>query len=199
MSNFKLQNPVLMGVIGAPHGVKGQVRVKSYTGDPLALGDYGPLYTEAGQAFDVADIRPGKNVVVVTFKGVAGRGAAEALNGVALYIDRDQLPDDALDDDEFYIDDLVGMEARNPDGDLIGQVMTVQNFGAGDMLEVAAAKPGGGFSPKTAFYPFTKAVVPEIDFEAGVLTLVPPIEVTVAPEGSKEREADPDFETDRET
>lgn len=196
MSENKLQNPVLMGVIGAPHGVKGQVRVKSYTGDPLALGDYGPLYDSAGKRFVVSDIRAAKNVVVVTFQGVAGRSAAEALNGVELFIERDQLPDEALDEDEFYVDDLVGMDVLDEAGTQIGTVMTVQNFGAGDMIEVSPMMANGSFSPKTVFYPFTKLVVPEIDFEAHALTLVAPPEVTVAPEGSKEREADPDFEPD---
>lgn len=194
MSENKLQNPVLMGVIGAPHGVKGQVRVKSYTGDPLALGDYGPLFDAKGTAYQVTDIRSAKNVVVVTFKGVVGRSAAEALNGVELFIERDQLPDEELEEDEFYIDDLIGMDVLDETGTQIGTVMSVQNFGAGDMLEVSPMLANGSFSPKTVFYPFTKLVVPEIDFDAHALTLIAPPEVTVAPEGSKEREADPDFE-----
>lgn len=194
MSENKLQNPVLMGVIGAPHGVKGQVRVKSYTGDPLALGDYGPLFDAQGKAYQVADIRSAKNVVVVTFKGVVGRSAAEALNGVELFIERDQLPDEELEEDEFYIDDLIGMDVLDETGTQIGTVMSVQNFGAGDMLEVSPMLANGSFSPKTVFYPFTKLVVPAIDFDAHALTLIAPPEVTVAPEGSKEREADPDFE-----
>lgn len=194
MSENKLQNPVMMGVVGAPHGVKGQVRVKSYTGNPLALGDYGPLFDAQGKAYQVTDIRPAKNVVVVTFKGVVGRSAAEALAGIELFIERDQLPDEELDEDEFYIDDLVGMEVLDEAGAQIGTVMSVQNFGAGDMLEVSPMLKNGSFSPKTLFYPFTKLVVPSIDFDAHALTLVVPAEVTVAPEGSKEREADPDFE-----
>ncbi|MGB7431783.1 MAG: ribosome maturation factor RimM [Ahrensia sp.] len=199
MSENKLQSPVLMGVIGAPHGVKGQVRVKSYTGDPLALGDYGPLFDAAGKAYQVADIRSAKNVVVVTFEGVSGRSAAEALNGVELFIERDQLPDDTLDEDEFYIEDLVGMDVLDGSGKQIGTVMTVQNFGAGDMIEVSPMMANGSFSAKTVFYPFTKLVVPKIDFDAYALTLIAPTEVTVAPEGSKEREADPDFKPDAGT
>lgn len=185
-----------MGVIGAPHGVKGQVRVKSYTADPLALADYGPLYDGNGKIFEATNIHAAKNVVVVTFKGVNGREAAVALNGVELFIERDQLPDEELDEDEFYVDDLVGMNVLDTSGNQIGSVMTVQNFGAGDMLEVSPMTANGGFSPKTVFYPFTKLVVPTIDFEAHALTLIPPAEVTVAPEGSKEREADPDFVPD---
>ena len=168
----KPPNPVLMGVIGAPHGVRGQVRVKSYTGDPLALGDYGPLFDDAGNRFEVAGIRPAKTVVVVTFKGIAGRDAAERLNGTELFVDRGQLPDDELEDDEFYIDDLVGMGAVDGDGARIGTVVAIHNFGAEDMIEVKPA--GGGHS---ALFPFTRDVVPQIDLEARRLTLVPPGEI----------------------
>ena len=168
---------VLMGVIGAPHGVKGQVRVKSYTGDPLALGDYGPLFDTEGTAYEVVDIRLAKTVVVVTFKHVKGRDAAERLNGTELFIDRAQLPDNELQEDEFFIDDLVGLAAVSADGATIGQVVAVHNFGADDMLEI---KPAGG--GRTALYPFTREVVPEADIEAGRLVLVPPGEIIARPE-----------------
>nr|WP_155851975.1 ribosome maturation factor RimM [Ahrensia sp. 13_GOM-1096m] len=194
MSKNDLENPVLLGVIGAAHGIKGQCRVKSYTGDPEALGDYGTLYAEDGRAFDVADIRSAKNVVVVTFKQVKDRNAAEALNGTELYVDREQLPDDMLDDDEFYVEDLIGMDVLDAAGTHIGAVMAVPNFGAGDMVEIAMLNENGGLSNKTDLYPFTKAVVPTIDMERWAITLVPPSEIIVPPEGSKEREGDPDNE-----
>lgn len=170
-------NPVLMGVIGAPHGVRGEVRVKSHTGDPMALGDYGPLFDKNGNAFAITSIRPSKTVVVVRFKQVNGREAAEALNGTELFVDRSQLPDGELEDDEFFIDDLVGLEAVGTDGARLGSVVAVHNFGADDMIEVRPA--GGG---RTELYPFTRAVVPEIDMDAERLTLVAPGEIIARPE-----------------
>jgi 16S rRNA processing protein RimM len=194
MSKNDLENPVLLGVIGAAHGIKGLCRVKSYTADPEALGDYGTLYAEDGRAFDVSDIRMAKNVVVVSFKQVKDRTAAETLNGTELFIDRSQLPDDALDDDEFYVDDLIGMDVLDAKGNHIGAVMAVPNFGAGDMIEIAMLNENGGLSNRTELYPFTKAVVPTIDMERWAITLIPPTEIIVPPEGSKERENDPDNE-----
>ncbi|RKF07908.1 ribosome maturation factor RimM [Oceaniradius stylonematis] len=173
----KPSNPVLMGVIGAPHGVRGEVRVKSHTGDPVALGDYGPLFDKDGNLFEITAIRPSKTVVVVRFKQVNGREAAEALNGTELFVDRSRLPDGELEDDEFFIDDLVGLDAVDADGARIGAIVAVHNFGADDMIEVRPA--GGG---RTELYPFTRAVVPEIDMDAGRLTLVAPGEIIARPE-----------------
>ncbi|MEL6921981.1 MAG: ribosome maturation factor RimM, partial [Pseudomonadota bacterium] len=108
-------NPVLMGVVGAPHGTKGQVRVKSYTGDPLAIGDYGALVTKDGQMLTVVDVQPAKTVIVVTFEGIRYRDQAEALKNKELFIDRAQLPDDGLDEGEFFIEDLIGMSIVTAD------------------------------------------------------------------------------------
>ena len=114
-----LKNPVQMAVIGAAHGIKGEVRVKTFTGDPLALGDYGPLYATDGRRFEMLDIRPARTVVVVRFKGVADRNAAEALNGTELFVDRSALPDDG-EEGEFYHADLVGLAVRDENGATIG-------------------------------------------------------------------------------
>lgn len=102
----KLENPVLMAVIGAAQGLRGEVRVKAYTGDPMSLGEYGNLHSLDGRVFEILEIREGKNVAIVRFRGVNDRNAAEALNGLELYIDRDALPDEELDEDEFYYADL---------------------------------------------------------------------------------------------
>lgn len=162
----KPQNPIQMAVIGAAHGIKGEVRVKSFTGDPLALDDYGPLYDEAGRAFTILDIRMQKDMAVVRFKGVGDRSAAEALTGTALYVDRDMLPDD-LEDEEFYHADLIGLQAVDLEDAPIGKVLAVQNFGGGDILEIAR----GGKS--TILVPFTKAAVPEVDTRAGKVRVDP--------------------------
>ena len=174
----KPENPVLMGVIGAPHGVRGELRVKPYTGDPQALGDYGTLFDAQGREFDVIDIRPAKNVVVVTFEQVKDRTAAEALNGVELFIDRSQLPDEELEEDEFFIADLVGLAAHDEAGAKIGEIVAVHDFGAGDLLEIAPVTASGGLARKSAFLvEFTRVTVPDIDFDAGRLTLIRPTEI----------------------
>ncbi|MBX3568862.1 MAG: ribosome maturation factor RimM [Rhizobiaceae bacterium] len=158
-----MKNPIQMAVVGAAHGIKGEVRVKSFTADPQALGDYGPLEAKDGRRFEILDIRPAGNVVVVRFKGVADRNAAEALNGTALFVERSALPDDG-DEDEFYHADLIGLSVRDREGETVGKVKSVQNFGGGDILEIAA--PGGD-----VLIPFTRAAVPGVDIGAGVLTI----------------------------
>jgi 16S rRNA processing protein RimM len=151
----KLEKPVQMAVIGAAHGIKGEVRVRSFTGDPAALGDYGPLQDEAGRAFEVVSVRPAKEVSIVRFKDIATREAAEALNGTALFVDRSVLPAD-LEEEEFYHSDLIGLAVRDEKGTEIGTVAGIHDFGAGDILEVAR-KNG-----PSAMIPFTRAAVPEV-------------------------------------
>ena len=131
----KLKNPIQMAVIGAAHGIRGELRVKTFTGDPLALADYGPLHTKDGRIFEIVDIRPQGTVVVVRLKGVNDRNAAEALTGTELFVDRSALPE-ALEDDEFYHADLVGLAVKDEAGETLGKVIAVQNFGGGDILEI---------------------------------------------------------------
>lgn len=164
-------HPVLLATIGAAHGVKGEVRVKSFTAEPMGLKDYGSLRTEDGRLFEIERIRPGKGVVIVKFSGVDDRTAAEALNGISLYVDRERLP--ATGADEFYHADLIGLAASREDGAPLGIVIAVHNFGAGDMLEIA---PSRG---KTLLVPFTKEAVPVVDIAAGTLTIIPPAEIEV--------------------
>ena len=166
---------ILIARIGAPHGVKGAVRVKAFTGDATAIGGYGPLAAKDGRVFEIAHMRPEKSVVIVSFAGVDGRDAAQALNGTDLYVARSALP--ASDDaDEFYHVDLIGLAALMPDGDRLGTVIAVHDFGAGEMLEIEQARG------KTLLLPFTKAAVPEIDLAGGRLVVVPPPEVEARPE-----------------
>src|SRR5690606_25497192 len=146
----KPTNPVQMAVVGAAHGIKGEVRVKTFTGDPLALGDYGPLYANDGRTLEVLDIRPAGTVVVVRFKGVADRSAAEGLTGTELFVDRSALPDDG-DEDDFYQADLIGLDVRDDTGSAIGKVVAVQNFGGGDILDLTLGHAKG------VLIPFSKA------------------------------------------
>ena len=176
----KPENPVLLAQIGAPHGVKGEVRVKSFTSDPMALADYGPLYSTDGQKFEITSLRPAKTMLVARFKGLKWRDEVEKFNRLELYVDRSLLPDDN-EEDEFYITDLVGMDVLNEAGEIIGIVIDMPNFGAGDMLEI---KPTtlDGTKAQSYYLPFTKAVVPRIDFDNGTLQVFPPSEISGRPE-----------------
>ncbi|RVC62871.1 ribosome maturation factor RimM [Mesorhizobium sp.] len=162
----KPQNPVQLAVIGAAHGIKGELWVKTFTGDPLALADYGPLYAKDGRAFQIIDIRPANTVVVVRFKGVSDRNAAEALSGTELFVDRSVLPNDG-EEDEFYHADLIGLEVRDETGAAIGKVAAVHNFGGGDILDVTLA------GRKGVLIPFTQAAVPQVSVVEGFVRVDP--------------------------
>ena len=162
---------LLMGRIGAAHGIKGEVRIQSYTEDPLALASYGPLATnKPGLMVKILSARTTTNVLVARLEGVADRNAAEQLNGVELYVDRALLPPPD-DEDDFYHADLIGLRARLADGSEIGEVMAVPNFGAGDLLEIRDPRSGD-----TYLFPFSKAVVPEVHLAEGYLLIDPPTE-----------------------
>jgi len=172
------KNPVQMAVIGAAHGIRGELRVRSFTADPLALGDYGPLYTRDGRVFEVREIRPAKDVVVVRFEGVGDRNAAEALTGTELFVDRSALPDDG-DEDDFYHADLVGLSVRDDSGAVIGRVAAVQNFGGGDLLDLTLT------GRKGVLIPFTKAAVPEVSVSGGFIR-VDPVAAGLTEEGEEQ-------------
>jgi 16S rRNA processing protein RimM len=162
---------LLMGRIGAAHGVKGEVRIQSFTEEPLALAGYGPLTTNRpGLTIEIESARATTNVLVARLKGIKDRTAAEKLNGVELYVNRDKLPppDDA---DDFYHADLIGLEARLGDGAVLGKVTAIPNFGASDLIEITDSRTGD-----TYLYPFTKAVVPEVRVAEGYLTIEVPVE-----------------------
>ena len=158
-----------MGVIGAPRGVKGEVRVKSYTGDPKAIAGFGPLTDAAGRRrFAIERLSPAKDdLLIVKLKGVETREAAAALNGMELFARRGQLPPPA--EEEYYLADLVGLEAVTSEGTSLGRVKGVMNYGAGDILEIA---PDQG--DETLLLPFTKAVAPVVDVEGGRIVVEPP-------------------------
>jgi 16S rRNA processing protein RimM len=177
-----LKNPVLMATIGAAHGIKGEVRVKTFTGDPLALAGYGPLYAGDGRVFEILAIRPQGTVAVARLKGVADRSAAEALNGTELFIERATLPGE-LEEEEFYHTDLVGMDVLDERGERIGKVSAVQNFGAGDILEVR----GPGLSGELV--PFTKAAVPVVDVAMRTIR-IDTVAAGLAPDEDGDGEAD---------
>jgi len=167
--------------IGAAHGLKGEVRLWSYTQDPAAVAQYGALETEDGsRRLEIAAMRAAKDHFVARLRGIDDRNAAEALRNTRLFIERDRLPD-TEDDDTFYYADLVGLAAFDADGAKIGEVIAVQNFGAGDIIEVRRT------DKSTVMFPFNDAVVPEIDIAAGRMTIVPPKEIEAEEETASSR------------
>jgi 16S rRNA processing protein RimM len=164
---------VTLGTIGAPHGVKGEVRVKSGTADPLSIGSYGPVTLPDGRRLKIKSVRPGGEVVIVKLEGINDRTAAEALKHMTLSVPRDRLPP-TDDDDEFYHADLIGLRCETADGTLVGHVTAVHDFGAGDVLDIRPAEKGPQLS-----LAFTKASVPSVDIAGGKLIVVLPQVVEV--------------------
>ena len=161
-----------MGIIGAAHGVRGEVRLKSYTADPSAIAAYGPLQDEAGtRTFEFEALRLLRDdLFVARLKGVADRNAAEALGQTRLYMPRDRLA--PLQEEEFLHADLIGLRVETPAGLALGIVVAVQNFGGGDLLEIAP--PAG----ETLLLAFTRVNVPLVDLANGRLVVEPPTEIS---------------------
>jgi 16S rRNA processing protein RimM len=154
---------VLLGVVAAPHGVRGLVRIKSFTEDPMAVGAYGPLSDEAGKKeYRVEALSAARGAVLARIDGVADRTAAEALRGLRLYVERDALP--KAGEREWYEADLVGLPVVGRDGRDWGKVIALHDFGAGPVMEMS-----GG-----VMLPFTDEAVPEIDVEGGKVVVDPP-------------------------
>lgn len=166
---------IFLGQIVRVHGIRGEVVVRTHTGDPGDIAAYGPLTDADGNApLVLSVVRVSDKGVVARVAGVDDRTAAEALRGRELYVLRSQLPE--ADAGEYYHTDLIGLAAVNADGQRVGRVVSVQNFGAGDLLEVL--RDG---SKDSELIPFTDACVPDVDFEKGEVTIVPP-EMTGEPE-----------------
>jgi 16S rRNA processing protein RimM len=158
---------VLVAQIGAAHGLRGEVRLRSFTAEPMAVKDYGVLESEDGtQRFEIESLRPAKDVLIARLAGVADRNAAERLCNLRLYVARDRLP--APDNDEFYYADLIGLSAVASDSREIGTVVGLQNFGAGDLVEIKLTDGA------TVMLPFTKRIVPRIEIAAGRIVVDPP-------------------------
>ena len=152
--------PICVARIGAAHGVRGAVKLWTFTEDPLAIKHYGPLMTKDGaRQFEVTHAREARDHLVATLKGIATREEAERLNGLELYVARERLP--ATDEDEYYHADLIGLAAVTPANEPLGRVIAIHNFGAGDIIEIA---PSAG---ATMLLPFTNAVVPSVDLASG--------------------------------
>lgn len=159
---------MLLGEIGRPQGLQGEVRIRSFTAEPGAIASYGPLEDETGtHLFEIDSLRVTPKALTARIKGVTSRSAAEALTGTKLYVPRSRLPERG--EDEWYHAELIGLAAIDRDGAPIGTVIALHNFGAGDLLEI---RPASGAA--TVLMPFSRDTVPEVDVEGGWLRIVPP-------------------------
>jgi len=157
---------ICVAQIGGAHGIRGEVKLKSFTADPMAVKDYGPLSSEDGTtSFEIETMRAAKDHLVVRFRGVDDRNAAERLTNLRLFVPRDRLA--PPEPDEFYHADLIGLSAVAADGTKIGTVVAIHDFGAGNILEL---RPAAGSN--TIMLPFTDACVPDIDIAGGRITVV---------------------------
>lgn len=166
-----MREKVCVARIGAAHGVRGEVKLWSFTEDPTAIASYGPLETQDGaRQFEIEALRPAKDHFVARIAGVNDRDAAEQLTNVELYIPRARLPQ-IEEADTFYHADLIGLRAVTPDGEDIGTVAAVHNFGASDVIEIKRSVGD------PLLMPFTDVTVPEIDLDARKIVVVPPVEI----------------------
>jgi 16S rRNA processing protein RimM len=162
--------PICVARIGAAHGVRGAVKLWTFTEDPLAVKAYGPLLTKDGaRQFEVTHALEAKGHLVATLKGIATREEAERLNGLELYIAREKLP--ATEEDEYYHADLIGLAAVTTANEPLGRVIAIHNYGAGDIIEIGP--PHGA----TMLLPFTNAVVPTVDVAGGRVVIELPEEI----------------------
>ena len=161
-----------LGHISGPHGIKGEVLIKTYTEAPENITRYGPLSNEDGtKTVTLKLVRVTKRGVIARVEGVTDRTAAEALKGLKLCVVRDQLPEP--DEDEWYYSDLIGLDAVDLAGVVIGKVVAMHDFGAGDLMEL---KLSG--QKNTELIAFNKTTVPKIDIDTGRVTVCLPDEIT---------------------
>jgi len=159
---------VCIGAFAGAHGVKGQAKVKAFTEEEKGVASYGPVETEdAARLFTLKYIRTAKpGIAIGTAQEISSREEAQALAGARLYVARAALPKTS-DEDEFYLEDLVGLNACTEDGVALGEIAAIHNFGAGDILELRSVP--GRKSP--LMIPFTKTAAPVIDLEAGYVEI----------------------------
>jgi 16S rRNA processing protein RimM len=157
---------VRVGRITAAHGVRGDVKIRCFTESPEDVGAYGPLSDARGRKITLANLRPAKGpFIVARIADIADRNAAEALVGCELFVPRDRLPPPEAD--EWYYADLIGLAAVDRQGQTLGSVVAVHDFGAGDLIEIAGA------SGKPFMVPFTAACVPDINIADRTITIIP--------------------------
>ena len=160
---------ICVAVITSAHGIRGAVKIKSFTEDPADLANYSPLYNADGKkTYEVKILSDKGETLIAEVNGIKTRNDAEMIAGTELYIYRDMLPE--VEEDEFYYEDLIGLEARSyQNGQIMGIITAIYNHGAGDMVEVKLNNSG-----KTELFVFTKENVPEIHIESGYVLVNPP-------------------------
>ena len=125
---------VLVGAITGAHGIRGEVKLRSFTADPAAIAAYSPLETAKGASIEIVRVRPQKDGLIAVLKGVTDRNAAEALRGTELFVPRERLPEP--EEDEVYVHDLIGLAVHLADGSRLGEIVDVADYGAGDLIDV---------------------------------------------------------------
>jgi 16S rRNA processing protein RimM len=174
---------VLVGIVVGAQGVRGRVRIKSFTQDPMAVGAYGPLADEAGKrSFTLRAIGLSRGAVLADIAGVADRNAAEALKGTRLYVERSALG--GTDEGEYFEADLIGLKAEDGEGRVLGRVKALFDFGAGPLVELE------GEGGKTQLLAFTDANVPVVDIAGGRIVVNLPVEVEARPEDEEKEGSD---------
>ncbi len=164
------QDRVCVGAIAGVRGLKGEVRIKSFTAKPDDVAAYGPVSTDDGnKSYRINVTAHAKGLVIARLDGIADRDAAEALKGARLYVPKDVLPEPG--DGDYYHADLIGLRAETEAGKRLGTVKAVHNFGAGDILEIAGDAQEGKDDLMVAF---TAATVPAVDMEKGRIVVRPP-------------------------
>ena len=154
------RDQVLVGVIVGAHGIKGEVKLKSFTSEPLSVGRSGPLQSSSGQSFEIVKLKAAKDDFIASLKDVSDRNEAETLKGTELFVARESLP--KLKANEAYAHDLMGLDVLLDDGSRLGKLVGMPNYGAGDLLEVEVMG-----NTETVLIPFTNAFVPQNDFTSG--------------------------------
>jgi 16S rRNA processing protein RimM len=178
---------ICLGQIGAAHGVRGEVRLRSFTSDPHAIAAYGSLETDDGRVFAIETLKAAGDHFVARLSGVANRDAARALANAKLYVPRERLPPPEAPD-EFYHADLIGLAVFDPAGKQIGTIVGIHNFGAGDLIEMRRTEGGS-----TEMLPFNELTVPVVDVAAGrVVVAVSEASSPPSPSGDESGEAMPD-------
>ena len=161
------RDQVLVGVIVGAHGIKGEVKLKSFTSEPMSIGRYGPLQSSLGQQFEITKLKAAKDDFIASLENVNDRNEAETLKGVELFVSREKLP--KLKIHEAYAHDLMGLDVILENGSTLGRLVGMPNYGAGDLLEVAVEG-----NTETVLIPFTNVFVPQEDFTSGKIIVILP-------------------------
>lgn len=169
MTHDKTTKLIHVGTISGAHGIKGEVKIRSFTSNPRAIADYQPLYdAKQTREYRIAIVGTSKDHLIARIEGIIDRNQAELLRQVELYAPRDRIPT-PTDEDEILLEDLIGLTVKLTDGVVYGSITGFMNYGAGDILEITPTD-----SKKPELYSFSYANFPEIFINNGYLIFQPP-------------------------